>query len=52
MTMATQLTKMFATCNDLIREVRAEMISLLNQQLATRSTSSQVEQAHWNVKGP
>ena len=52
MTIATELTKMFATRNDLMREVRAEMISLLNQQLAdTFDLYSQVKQAHWNVKG-
>jgi starvation-inducible DNA-binding protein len=53
MTMTTDLTKMFATRNDLVREVRAEMVSLLNQQLAdTFDLYSQVKQAHWNVKGP
>ena len=53
MTMATDLTKMFATRNDLMREVRTEMVSLLNQQLAdTFDLYSQVKQAHWNVKGP
>jgi starvation-inducible DNA-binding protein len=53
MATVTQLTKMFATRNDLMREVRAEMISLLNQQLAdTFDLYSQVKQAHWNVKGP
>jgi starvation-inducible DNA-binding protein len=44
---------MFATRNDLIREVRTEMVSLLNQQLAdTFDLYSQVKQAHWNLKGP
>jgi starvation-inducible DNA-binding protein len=53
MTMTTELTKMFATRNDLMREVRTEMVSLLNQQLAdTFDLYSQVKQAHWNVKGP
>lgn len=53
MTMMTMPTQMFATRNDLIREVRAEMVSLLNQQLAdTFDLYSQVKQAHWNVKGP
>ena len=50
MTMTTNVSKMFATRNDLMREVRAEMISLLNQQLAdTFDLYSQVKQAHWNV---
>ncbi len=53
MTMTTNVPTMFATRNDLMREVRAEMISLLNQQLAdTFDLYSQVKQAHWNVKGP
>ena len=34
MTMTTDVTKMFATRNDLMREVRTEMVSILNQQLA------------------
>jgi starvation-inducible DNA-binding protein len=43
---------MFSTRNDLTREVRVEMISLLNQQLAdTFDLYSQTKQAHWNVKG-
>lgn len=50
---ATELMKLFATRNDLMREVRIEMISLLNQQLADMfDLYSQVKQAHWNVKGP
>src|SRR6185437_14115008 len=53
MTMTTNVSKMFATRNDLMREVRAEMISVLNQQLAdTFDLFSQIKQAHWNVKGP
>ena len=52
MTMATHVPQLFATRNDLLREVRAEMISLLNQQLAdTFDLYSQTKQAHWNVKG-
>jgi starvation-inducible DNA-binding protein len=43
---------MFSTRNDLTREVRGKMISLLNQQLAdTFDLYSQTKQAHWNVKG-
>lgn len=53
MTVTANVPKMFATRNDLMREVRAEMISLLNQQLAdTFDLYSQIKQAHWNVKGP
>jgi starvation-inducible DNA-binding protein len=53
MKMTADVPKMFATRNDLMREVRVEMISLLNQQLAdTSDLYSQVKQAHWNVKGP
>lgn len=52
MTTTTKSTKMFATRNDLSREVRGEMISLLNLQLAdTFDLYSQAKQAHWNVKG-
>jgi starvation-inducible DNA-binding protein len=43
---------MFSTRNDLAREARVKMISLLNQQLAdTFDLYSQTKQAHWNVKG-
>lgn len=52
MTTATKTKPMFATRNDLAREVRGKMISLLNQQLAdTFDLYSQTKQAHWNVKG-
>ncbi|MCB9149177.1 MAG: DNA starvation/stationary phase protection protein Dps [Caldilineaceae bacterium] len=45
-------TKMFNTHNDLAHEVRATIITLLNQQLAdTFDLYSQTKQAHWNVKG-
>jgi hypothetical protein len=32
--MAANVTRMFATRNHLVRQVRIEMVSLLNQQLA------------------
>jgi starvation-inducible DNA-binding protein len=52
MTTATKTKSMFSTRNDLAREVRGKMISLLNQQLAdTFDLYSQTKQAHWNVKG-
>ena len=41
------------TRNDLKPDVRAEIIALINQQLADAcDLSSQIKQAHWNVKGP
>jgi starvation-inducible DNA-binding protein len=52
MATATKTKTMFSTRNDLAREVRGKMISLLNQQLAdTFDLYSQTKQAHWNVKG-
>ena len=52
MATATKTKSLFSTRNDLAREVRAKMISLLNQQLAdTFDLYSQTKQAHWNVKG-
>ena len=52
MATATKTKSMFSTRNDLAREVRGQMISLLNQQLAdTFDLYSQTKQAHWNVKG-
>ena len=52
MATATKTKSMFSTRNDLAREVRGKMISLLNQQLAdTFDLYSQTKQAHWNVKG-
>jgi starvation-inducible DNA-binding protein len=52
MATATKTKSMFSTRNDLAREVRENMISLLNQQLAdTFDLFSQTKQAHWNVKG-
>jgi len=52
MTTATKPKAIFSTRNDLPREVREQMIALLNQQLAdTFDLYSQTKQAHWNVKG-
>jgi starvation-inducible DNA-binding protein len=52
MATATKTKSMFSTRNDLQREVRGKMISLLNQQHAdTFDLYSQTKQAHWNVKG-
>lgn len=43
---------MFETRNNLSEEVRAQMVELLNQQLAdTFDLYTQAKQAHWNVKG-
>jgi starvation-inducible DNA-binding protein len=45
-------TRMFNTHNDIPHQVRATMVTLLNQQLAdTFDLYSQTKQAHWNVKG-
>ena len=45
--------KTYGTRNDLPAEVREQVITLLNQQLAdTFDLFSQTKQAHWNVKGP
>jgi starvation-inducible DNA-binding protein len=52
MTTATKANSMFSTRNDLSRDVRGQMIELLNQHLAdTFDLYSQTKQAHWNVKG-
>ena len=41
------------TQNDIKADVRAKIIALINQQLADAcDLSSQIKQAHWNVKGP
>jgi starvation-inducible DNA-binding protein len=46
------MNSMFSTRNDLSREAREEIVTLLNQQLAdTFDLYSQTKQAHWNVKG-
>lgn len=52
MTTATASKTMFSTRNNLSREVRGQMIALLNQQLADIfDLYSQTKQAHWNVRG-
>jgi starvation-inducible DNA-binding protein len=52
MATATKTKSMFSTRNDLAREARGKIVSLLNQQLAdTFDLYSQAKQAHWNVKG-
>lgn len=44
--------KMYKTRNDLPLEMRDQLVSLLNQQLAdTFDLYSQTKQAHWNVRG-
>jgi starvation-inducible DNA-binding protein len=43
---------MFESRNSLGEDVRAQMVELLNQQLAdTLDLYTQAKQAHWNVKG-
>ena len=52
MAIATKSESMFSARIDLSRDVRQQMIELLNQQLAdTFDLYSQTKQAHWNVKG-
>ena len=44
--------KMYKTRNDIPQEMRDQLVTLLNQQLAdTFDLYSQTKQAHWNVKG-
>src|SRR5262245_66550783 len=46
-------TEMFETANDLSKQVRMEICTLLNQRLADAiDLQTQIKQAHWNVKGP
>lgn len=46
------MAKTYRTSIDLDSETRAQIIALLNQQLAdTLDLYSQTKQAHWNVKG-
>jgi starvation-inducible DNA-binding protein len=45
--------KMYETENDISRERRSELITLINQRLADAvDLQMQMKQAHWNVKGP
>ena len=44
---------MIKTSHDLPHDARADVVALLNQQLAdTFDLFTQTKQAHWNVKGP
>ena len=46
------MPKIYHTSIDLDAETRAQLVALLNQQLAdTFDLYSQTKQAHWNVKG-
>ena len=48
-----EATKMYETENDLSKNRRAEMNTLMNQRLADAvDLQMQLKQAHWNVKGP
>jgi len=43
----------FDTSNDLPKDVRAQVVGLLNDRLADAiDLETQTKQAHWNVKGP
>jgi len=47
------VSRLYATKNDLAEETRVEVITLLNQRLAESiDLQTQCKQAHWNVKGP
>lgn len=46
-------TRTYRTRNNLPQQTRAQMIALLNQQLAdTTELFTQTKQVHWNVRGP
>src|SRR6266436_5796302 len=46
-------SKMFETENDLPKNAREELNTLMNQRLADAiDLQMQLKQAHWNVKGP
>ena len=48
-----EAAKMYETENDLSKNRRAEMNTLMNQRLADAvDLQMQLKQAHWNVKGP
>ena len=52
MTTTTRNTPSFSTRIDVDADARAELIALLNQQMADNADLySQTKQAHWNVKG-
>src|SRR6266853_1827721 len=47
------VSRLYATKNDLAEETRVEVVTLLNQRLAESiDLQTQCKQAHWNVKGP
>jgi starvation-inducible DNA-binding protein len=49
---ASSTEKMFATHNDLTKEIRTQIVELLNRRLADAiDLQTQCKQAHWNVKG-
>lgn len=49
---STQTSEMNPTKHDLPADVRAQMVTVLNQHMADLADlHSQVKQAHWNVKG-
>jgi starvation-inducible DNA-binding protein len=52
MTTTTHGSRSFSTRIDVDADARAELIALLNQQMADNADLySQTKQAHWNVKG-
>jgi starvation-inducible DNA-binding protein len=52
MTTTTRTARSFSTRIDVDADARAELIALLNQQMADNADLySQTKQAHWNVKG-
>jgi starvation-inducible DNA-binding protein len=52
-TKMTESPKMYETENDISKERRSELNTLMNQRLASAvDLQMQMKQAHWNVKGP
>jgi starvation-inducible DNA-binding protein len=50
---ANEVPKMYKTRNDISRDRREDLNSLLNRRLADAiDLQMQLKQAHWNVKGP
>ena len=44
---------LYKTANDIPRDKRLELTTLMNQRLASAvDLKLQLKQAHWNVKGP
>jgi len=49
----TEAPKMYETENDISKDRRMELCTMLNQRLASAvDLQMQMKQAHWNVKGP